>query len=121
MRNPSEDVGVESAGEFVNALCGALGMNWAPADVENRPVHVALSFANYGKPSSVLIEFQGSPARFPVFMTGVGDHPASRTLVVNGKQTKPYSMAHAKACLIVDRFIEDRQRQAAAEWMGGAK
>ncbi|HML83303.1 MAG TPA: hypothetical protein PKE37_16235 [Thiomonas arsenitoxydans] len=121
MKNSTEEVGVESGLDFVSALCGALGMNWAPADLEDRPLHVVLSFANYGKPSSVLIEFRGSPARFPVFMTGIGDHPASRTLVVNGTKTKPFSKAHAKACLIVERFLEGRQRQAAAEWMGGAK
>lgn len=90
---------------LVDTLAARLSMNWVPADLDGRTVLITVTNANYGTPSSVIIEFVGSPPRFVIFMSNVKAAPGGRTLVVNEKITRQHSAAHAKACAAIDEFL----------------
>jgi len=57
--------------KFVDELVVACGQKWGVADANRRRVYMTISRANYGELSSVTIEFEGSPPKFPVFVCGI--------------------------------------------------
>lgn len=105
-RCESDSLSVQATA-FVDDLAAATGMNWHGEVSSNRQMHIAVSRANYGRPSSVVIEFCGSPARFTVFMSGIGEAPQGRCLMINGKAMRSYSAAHGKACKIIDDLLRE--------------
>lgn len=93
--------------EFAARLSSAAGLLWSPASLEQRQMHVHVSRANHGAPSSVLIEFDGSPSKFPVFMGDVSYSRLSRPLFINGKWFKSGPRSE-KCCLIIEDFLCNR-------------
>lgn len=65
-----------------------------------RPVFVATNSSYYGAIDSAIIEFQGSPPRSTVFVSGI-QNVICRTIVVAGIDLKPYS----KKFRAVDRLV----------------
>jgi hypothetical protein len=90
--------------EFARLLCEVLGIRNVP-DVSKRACYIVVVDAAYGRPSSVVIEFQGTPARFPIYMGDVGYAADDRALLVNGKFYRPGARKSACACAIIDRFL----------------
>lgn len=107
VRSPdaADVVCMDAVRELIDGLASALGMRWLHDGLIDRPIHMAVSRANYGKPSSIVIEFRGSPARFTIFMSGAGEHPGARGLMINGKSTRSFSKTHAVVCDLIDEFI----------------
>ncbi len=66
---------------FLKAFCAALGIK--QFDTGSRPCLITRSLANYGTTSSVIIEWVGSPPRFPIY------YGADGTVIANSKQIKP--------------------------------
>ena len=108
VRSPdaADVVCLDAVKTLIDGLAAALGMRWLDDGLIDRPIHMAVSRGNYGKPSSVVIEFRGSPAKFTIFMSGVGEHPGARSLMINGKSTRSFAKTHAVACGLIDDFIE---------------
>ena len=52
--------------EFVDEVMRAAGLKFGIATANQRKVFVSRSFAAYGNPSIIAVEFEGSPARFQV-------------------------------------------------------
>ena len=90
--------------EFSSLLCGVLGIRNAP-DVSKRSCYVVVVDSAYGRPSSVVVEFEGTPARLPIYMGNLGYSIDSRTLVVDGKLYRPMTKRSASACALIDEFL----------------
>lgn len=52
--------------EFVDEVMRAAGIKFGIATANQRKVFVTRSFATYGLPSIIAVEFEGSPAKFQV-------------------------------------------------------
>ena len=70
-----------------------------------RPLFVTLSRANYGAVDSAIIEFQGSPPRCSVFISGLQYSPMCRSIMVHGKTLRPMSKKHSAAVKLVSDFL----------------
>ena len=91
--------------EFIDSLCRVVGINTLyTTDWKKRKVIITITRANYGTPSSAVIEFEGSPARFPIFMGDLSYGRQSRTLCVNGKFIRGIK-AKENACEVIDEFL----------------
>lgn len=91
--------------EFLERLCIVLGISKLYVDDwAKRKSIITITNANYGTPSSAVIEFEGSPARCQIFVGDLGYSLASRTLCVNGKFYRSIEKK-SRACELIDSFI----------------
>lgn len=84
---PQEDgsqTPLKTAYEMAVALAGIVDVH-VPSDLEEREVSVAINRSYYGYPSSVAIDFEGSPARFPIYVSDLKGNPWYPRVVVNNK------------------------------------
>lgn len=90
-KNQSETKQHEHRAQFVREICEVLKLS-PSKDLFERPMHITVSRANYGRPSTVIIELEGSPPRLPIVcdMTFI-----KFSLVhVKGKTLQAYSAKH---------------------------
>lgn len=92
-----------NANQLAAALYKELGLLNPPRE-EKRQVSIAVSRANYGKESAVIIEFQGSPPRCTIFMT-LGSL-SERDLMVCGKAFR-YGKKKDRLCSMVESFLAE--------------
>lgn len=91
--------------EFLDRLCTILGMSKLyVSDWAKRKAIITITKSNYGTPSSAVIEFEGSPARCPIFVGDLSYSFSSRTLCVNGKFYRSIEKK-VRACELIDHFI----------------
>lgn len=90
--------------EFVDALAVMCGFSWWPANINERKLYINVGRANYGNPSFVVIEFEGSPSVFQIFMGDLSVNKASRRLLVSSKTFKGGRQC-AKACELIEKFL----------------
>ena len=67
---------------------------------------VAVARAQYGAPSSVVIEFEGTPARCPIIVSRFDYHWSSRDVFVNGRKV-PIGRRKQRLCELVDRYLAE--------------
>lgn len=68
--------------------------------VEDRPLYVATSLANYGRLSGIITECQGSGPHLSMAMTGLGYDSAYRPVIFNGRAFS--GRRYYKTALIAD-------------------
>jgi hypothetical protein len=93
--------------EFVTQIAKIIRL--APSSIPDpvaRPMHVALNCANYGRPTAVVIEFQGSGPWLPIMASGLHhSHSEDRDIVVRHKMMRDGASKRAVSKLI-DQLLE---------------
>lgn len=90
--------------EFANHLAEVSGIHWLPADLNERELRISVTRSNYGDPSSAVIEFVGSPAKFQILMGDLSIAGFARPLFVHNKWFKTGKRC-AKACSLIEKFL----------------
>jgi len=93
--------------ELISELRGTLSPRVVPDEIlHGRKPCVTVARAQYGAPSSVVIEFEGTPARCPIIVSRFGYHWPSRDVFVNGRKV-PIGRRKQRLCELVDRYVAE--------------
>jgi len=83
----------------------------SPSDISDdilfrrRPC-IAVGRAQYGAPSSVIIEFEGTPGLAPIIVSRLGYSWFSRDVFVNGRKVG-HGRRKQRLCKLVDRYLHE--------------
>lgn len=93
--------------QLISELRGTLNRRVLPDEVlYRRQPCVTVARAQYGAPSSIIIEFEGTPARAPIVVTRLGCGWESRDAFVNGRKLS-LGQGKQRLCALVDRYLAE--------------
>ena len=94
--------------EYVSQLSKIMNIPYSVSygDV-TRTLFVTLSRAHYGAVDSAIIEFEGSPPRCPVMISGLQYGFHSCSIMVQGKTLRRSSNKQILAVTLVSKFLEE--------------
>lgn len=93
--------------QLISELRGTLNRRVLPDEVlYRRQPCVTVARAQYGAPSSIIIEFEGTPARCPIIVSRLDDHWSSRDVFVNGRKMLAGARKQ-RLCKLVDTYLAE--------------
>jgi hypothetical protein len=93
--------------DFIDNVYLAVGHGRPAPRVADRPLHMALNRAHYGRPSAVVIEAQGSPTWASLYVDNLQYGANARAVLFCGRRVSS-GRGKVRVCELVDQFIRSK-------------